>query len=104
MRALARHGPLRLVFLTLACTSWSRPRQGPKVWTRPGWPGTVRDARHIFGLLDLSPNDWVQISLGSARAAWAERLFEAVARAGIPILLENPASSTLWSHPLFVQL
>ena len=104
IRELAGCGRLALVFIALVCTSWSRARRGPRVRTRPGWPGPIRDAMHVLGLPDLSQKDAKKVELGNQQALWAANLFEAVAETGTPVVLENPASSMLWLHPRFVRL
>lgn len=83
------------LWIATPCNSWSRARHGP---LGSAW-GPSRDARHILGLPGLSARDTQAIRTGNRLARVSARLIRRAIAHGLPVFLENPASSFLWRAP-----
>jgi hypothetical protein len=94
---------MRGIWFGLKCASWSRARRNCS--GKPGWPSPLRDQHNVLGLLSLvSCADKAKVAEGNRQMRWAARLFRNLAAEGIPVILENPSTSFLWSSPPFKKL
>jgi hypothetical protein len=100
--ARLRSGAFAAVWLGLTCGSWTLARRGKPDYS--GWPPPLRSKERIWGLPGLSAADERRVQAGNATAIWAAKFFAEAARRGVPVALENPASSRLWSCPPILAL
>jgi len=88
-----RRGDFVAILAGFPCTSWSRARR----WNGLG-PGPLRDDdQHLWhGYPDLSAKDMEKALIGNALLSTTCRLASLAIDLGIPVLLENPATSRAW--------
>jgi hypothetical protein len=92
-------GDVACIWIGLVCASWTRARRNTRGYGH-GFPPPLRGKGSlIWGLPGLSPADTERVSNGNRQARWATKLFLKAAKLGIPIVIENPASSRLWELP-----
>ena len=83
------------VLMGLDCASWSQARMRNPIrhWHKGIW-----------GLRGISERDKARVREGNRQARWCARIFERLAGSGVPVAIENPASSLLWFAPPFRRL
>ena len=81
------------VWLGTPCTSMTKARN------IPGGPPPLRDALHVLGLPDLRPSDAAKVEIGNRLATFSACIFLLARSLNIPVALENPSTSWLWSLP-----
>ena len=87
------------VWLGTPCTSWSRARRNDG-----RGPPPLRSNEALWGLPGLSDQDQERVREGNALARFSLRVFDICHRFGIPVGLENPATSRLWLVPQMQRL
>ena len=97
------------VHLATPCNSMSHARDRGPVRTMnstgPGWPGRLRSRAEPWGLKAVTHlQDRKCMAVGNCLAKFSAALMEATLLYRIPIAIENPASSWLWSLPPFLRL
>ena len=80
---------VRGVWLGTPCSTWSRARRRP-----------LRDFWNIYGLHDLPESDRAKLSVGNATLASARRVIRSCRDYRVPCIMENPATSQMWSEPM----
>ena len=88
------------VWIATPCTSWSTARRGPP---SSGW-GPLRSASHLEGLPDLRPADQQKVLLGNQTRDFTAWLVQLCVSCGVPVIVENPIGSRIWSSALFQRL
>ena len=83
------------VMIATQCSSWSRARHGP---TNSSW-GPIRSNQYIMGIPNLSDRDAQKISNGNIQMYKTADIIKCCVRFGIPVILENPATSMLFLAP-----
>lgn len=105
--AMIGEGILLGVWLATPCHGLGRARRG-RPWKQrlargitKGWPAPIRGPAHVWGLPDeeLCPKDRAILAQSNALVRVSLRIFEACCHAGVPVGMENPARSYLWSLP-----
>eukprot|EP00974_Lingulodinium_polyedra_P065392 6323253-Lingulodinium_polyedra.AAC.1 len=79
---------VRGAWIGAPCSTWSRARRRP-----------LRDSLHIYGRDGLNANDLFKVRVGNATLAAARRVIRSCSSYGVPCILENPATSQMWSEP-----
>lgn len=97
--AAIRTGKVAGVWLGTPCTSWSRARQ-----LDGRGPGPLRSDNQLRGLANLSVADQARVRTGNVLADFSALIFETCEKMGIPVCLENPATSRMWLLPRFKRL
>ena len=87
---------VRGVCLASPCETFSTARRAP-LYAR--FPHQLRSREHPFGLPLLTGNDLEICMRGNQLAAFTAMIIRLCNKLRIPWMLENPASSYLWSHP-----
>eukprot|EP00959_Pyramimonas_sp_CCMP1952_P268193 5607654-Pyramimonas_sp.AAC.1 len=91
---------VRAVWMGTPCASWSRARHGP--------PGTswcsIRSADFPLGIQGLSGNSLQAVRSGNAQMTFTVRVIRLCRRLSIPVYVENPGASFLWSAPPMASL
>ena len=93
LRARILDGSLRGLWIGLPCNSFSTARN------RPNGPATLRTARFPLGFPGLKPWDEKAARTGNAHASFCGGLLRLARRSGVPLVIENPGQSWVWSHP-----
>ena len=86
------------VWLGTPCDSMTRARN------IPGGPPALRNAKHPHGLPNLRLADQARVRVGNTLARFSARVVLLCCLLLIPAVLENPASSWLWSTRWIVSL
>ena len=99
------------VWMGLPCNSWSKARRGPS-WTersqwkeqgrrRSSFPAALRDRMNLWGLPNdsLSPRDQKTLQRHNALVTFALEVIDLCTQAQVPVAVENPSASMLWSLP-----
>ena len=83
------------VFLGTPCTSWSRALRR-----------ALRSRACPMGIAssELSAVEQSRLANGNASFLFSCRIIDLCIRCGVPVMLENPASSLMWSAPRMIQL
>ena len=56
------------------------------------------------GKENLTPKQQEKLSIGSATFQFSLKIISACLKYGVPVMIENPASSLMWSSPRFARL
>lgn len=88
------------MWLGTPCTTWSRARRGP---VGSHW-APLRSSEHPEGLEGLSDRDQAKVRLGNRTARASAELIQLCVALKIPVALENPQTSLLWSYPPIARL
>ena len=96
------------VWMGLPCNSWSKARRG-RSWKerqvqgrrRSGYPAALRDFENLWGLPrdSLSPADQRTLQMHNALVTFALEVIDLCAWMQLPVAVENPGGSMLWSLP-----
>ena len=81
------------IWLGTPCTSWTRALRRP-----------LRSDRHPFGLPDLSPSEQARAAAGNATLRMTVGIIRECIAARVPVFLENPQTSQIWSCPPLARL
>jgi len=100
IRGWVSGGCIAGLFFGTPCGSWSIARHGP---FGSHW-GPLRSRKHIMGLPGLPPRDNAKIRLGNATMRQTADPIKLADSMGIPVALENPASSRLFVAPAIAAL
>ena len=87
---------MRGVCLASPCETFSIARRAPPL---SRYPHQLRSKEHPFGLPLLSGKDLDICKRGNQLAVFTSMIIRLCSKMQIPWMLENPASSHLWSHP-----
>jgi hypothetical protein len=93
-------GLVAALMLDPPCESWSRARRGKRGLLQPkGWPCRVRSPEHIWGLPleTLRPQDQAVLLNGNACLKACLSLIRLCLSYGVPVGLENPSSSMMFT-------
>jgi len=94
-----RTGRIRLTWLGMPCTTFSRARKNDGLG-----PGPLRSSDFIWGLPCLSTKDQQKVSEGNALFFFTLRVLQTCIQYNVPFVLENPLSSMAWELPPLVEL
>ena len=99
------------VWMGLPCNSWSKARRG-RTWEERnkrqyqgrrhhGFPAALRDRANLWGLPrdSLSPCDRQTLQRHNTLVIFALEVIDQCTKAQLPVAVENPSSSMLWSLP-----
>ena len=90
------------LWLGMICFSWTRARRGNPDYS--GWPPPLRDSLNIYGRPNLNLRDQARVKLGNDSLFFCCKLIRACIKMGVSIVLENPASSRIFSAPVLQNL
>jgi hypothetical protein len=97
--AAIRTGKVVGVWLGTPFTSWSQARRNDG-----SGPSPLRSDTLLRGLPGLSLKDQARVKTGNCLADFSAHVFEICEKMGIPVCLENPATSRLWLLPRLSKL
>ena len=92
------------VWMGLPCNSWSKARRG-RPWKqgrrRGGYPVALRDLKNLWGLPrdSLSPADQRTLQMHNTLVIFAFKVIDLCIQLQVPVAMENPSASMLWSLP-----
>ena len=96
------------VWMGLPCNSWSKARRG-RSWLqrqvqgrrRSGYPAALRDPANLWGLPrdSLSPLDQRTLQRHNTLVIFALEVIDLCMQVQMPVAVENPSASMLWSLP-----
>ena len=92
VRGWLRSGIVVAVWIATPCGSFSKARN------QPGGPPALRDTCFPEGLPNLRPADALKVAVGNRIGKFSFSLFGLDRALNIPVVLENPATSWLWSQ------
>jgi hypothetical protein len=95
-----RNGRVRGLWIAPPCASWSRARHGPPL---SSWC-SLRSADHPLGLPGLSDRAREIVSEGNAVMRVVARIVSVAIECEVPVIIENPECSYLWSAPEMLTL
>ncbi len=101
-RAILRRikkGKLRLVWMGVPCSSFSRARRGVLPTERtPGsrMPTLLRTSDEPWGVKGLPDTDMIRVRTANVLVRFCVQVAHACIRAGVGFVIENPRSSILW--------
>lgn len=104
---LIKGGFIAGIWLATPCQGLGRARRGTP-WkkrlakgTQKGFPAAIRGRGHEWGLPveELCPRDRQTLAQSNALIRFSLRIIEAAVSAGVPVAMENPAKSYLWTLP-----
>ena len=84
---------VRGIFIAPPCSTWSSARWKP-------W----RSWDHIYGLPDLTSEQRSAVHMGNLTLASCRRIIRSCLYFGVPIAMENPATSQMWQEPVLNRL
>jgi hypothetical protein len=90
-----RAGVVAGIWLATPCSTWSRARRGPR--DRRGPPPPLRSTQYPAGLPDLTPEERPAVELGNRQVYNTCRIIRACLAQEVPVGLENPGQSLMWS-------
>lgn len=85
---------VRLIWLGMPCTTFSRARRNDGVGPLP-----LRDSLNIWGISGLRPHDVRKLHEGNKLFLFTMRILRLCEDLGIPYVLENPLTSMAWEMP-----
>ena len=92
-----RQGNVENLWIGITCASWSRAWRAPK-WSR--MPRALRDNwQYIYGLPDLEERDQCRVDDGNESLRFVSGLIRLCLEHHVMLVLDNPATSRLWSTP-----
>jgi hypothetical protein len=91
-------GRVAAVWMGTPCDSMTKARN------RPGGPPALRNAKHPHGLPNLRPADQAAVRVGNVLGRFSAHVLLLCCFLLIPAVIENPATSWLWSTKWMVSL
>ena len=91
-------GLVAAVWMGTPCDSMTKARN------RPGGPSALRGRKHPHGLPNLRPADQAAVRVGNLLARFSARVLLLCCFLLIPAVVENPATSWIWSTKWMVDL
>jgi hypothetical protein len=94
-----RDGKLRLVWMGVPCSSFSRARRGvlPTLRTKGSrMPTLLRTSEEPWGVKGLKDSDMIKVTTANILVKFCVRVAHACLRVGVGFVIENPRSSILW--------
>ena len=89
---------VRYIWMGTPCNSWTRARD------RPGEAPPLRSNDCVMGLPSLRPHDQLKVDVGNKLMRATVLIARAALKAGLPFVIENPATSRLWLAPPMAKL
>ena len=105
--SFVRRGLIKAIMLDPPCESWSLARRGKRGPSQPvGFPCRVRSILCIWGLPleTLRPQDQAVLLNGNSCFLTCLALIRFCLVHGVPVAMENPASSMMWQVPELQEL
>ena len=81
------------VWLGTPCSTWTRALRSP-----------LRSEQYPDGLPDLTAEQDSKLRVGNESFTFTLRIIRACLKYNVGVMIENPQTSLLWSHPLFQKL